>query len=453
MGETIRSLKNELYSQLLNDALKQGQLENLEPMIESLSPSELADLLESLPTKPRNLLWSLIETESDGEVLAHLNEEARASLIEITDDQELIQATQEMELDDLADIIRDFPEQVTRGVLAVMDREDRDRLTQVLSYEEHSAGGLMNPEVLTVRRSVSLDVVSRYLRMRESLPKVMDHLYVVDRDGLYLGKLAIADLLTKPAQTRVLDLMNDDEPAIMATTADTEVAAMFEHLDWISAPVVDENNRLVGYITIDDIVDVIREEAERSVKSMGGLDETDDMFAPILSTSSRRALFLGLNLITALIAAICIDLFSATIDQIVALAVLMPIVASMGGIAGTQTLTLTIRGMALGQVVPSNTRPLMNKEIAVGLLNGLLWAIVTAGIAVVWFKDGWLSLVVGVAIFLNLVAGAAAGVIVPIVLKRFDIDPALAGGMVLTTVTDVVGFVSILGLGTVLLLQ
>ncbi len=453
MTEMIRHQKTELFTQLLNDALREGQLGSLQSMIDALSPSELADLIESLPTRPRNLLWSLIDTEIDGEVLVHLNDEARARIIEITDEEELIEATQDMELDDLADIITDLPEQVTRGVLDVMDREDRERLKQVLSYQEDSAGGLMNPEVLTVRRSVSLDVVLRYLRMREELPKVLDHLYVIDRDGKYLGQLSIADLLTRKPDTMVAEHMSDDIPAILATTPDTEVAAMFEHQDWISAPVVDEHNRLIGYITIDDIVDVIREEAEHSVMSMGGLDETDDMFAPVISSSTRRAIYLGLNLLTALIAAVCINIFSDTIDKIVALAVLMPVVASMGGIAGTQTLTLTIRGMALGQVVPSNTRPLMNKEIAIGVLNGILWAMVIAVISVFWFQDWWLALVVAIAIFFNLIAGAIAGVIVPIMLKRFSIDPALAGGMVLTTVTDVVGFVSILGLGTLLLVQ
>ncbi|MEM9532536.1 MAG: magnesium transporter [Pseudomonadota bacterium] len=451
MGEYTRREKSERQLELLNEGLRSGRLEPIRRMLSALTAGEIADLLESLPPDRRQAVWDLTDVEQDGEVLVHLNDEVRAAIIESTEDEELVQATTELDLDDLADIINDLPDQVTEQVLEIMDREDRDRLEQVLQYPEDSAGGMMNPEVITVRADVSLDVVLRFLRRRESLPPLIDHLFVVDRYGNYIGRLALVDLLTKDPQLSVRETLDSDVPAIPVDTPDTEVATLFEHQDWVTAPVVDERNRLLGTITIDDVVDVIRDEAEHNVMTMAGLDEEDDMFAPVIASSRRRAVFLGLNLVTALFASYFISIFGVTIERVVALAILMPAVASMGGIAGTQTLTLIVRGMALGQVSAANTAALLNKELAVGFINGLLWSAVIALVAVFWFGDTRLAGVVATAIFLNLLAGAAAGVLVPLVLRRMAIDPALAGGMVLTTVTDVVGFVSILGLGTMLL--
>ncbi len=451
MAEYVRREKSEQQLQLLNDALRSGRLQPVKRILQALSAGEIADLLESMPPDRRAVVWDLTDAALDGEILVHLNDEVRASVIESTEDAELVQATTELELDDLADIINDLPDQVTEQVLKVMDREDRERLEQVLLYPEDSAGGMMNPEVITVRADVSLDVVMRFLRRRDSLPALIDHLFVIDRYGHYIGRLALTDLLTKDPQLSVRDVLDSDVPAIAVNTPANEVATAFEHQDWVTAPVVDDRNQLVGTITIDDVVDVIREEAEHNVLAMAGLDEENDMFAPVLASSRRRAVFLGLNLVTALFASYFISIFGATIERVVALAFLMPAVASMGGIAGTQTLTLIVRGMALGQVGTGNTVALLNRELAVGFLNGLLWALVIALVAIFWFKDTTLALVVATAIFLNLLAGAASGVFVPIMLRRMSIDPALAGGMVLTTVTDVVGFVSILGLGTLLL--
>ncbi|MEM7708305.1 MAG: magnesium transporter [Pseudomonadota bacterium] len=451
MAEYVRREKSEQQLQLLNDALRSGRLQPVKRILKALSAGEIADLLESLPPDRRAVVWDLTDATLDGEILVHLNDEVRASVIESTEDAELVQATTELELDDLADIINDLPDQVTEQVLTVMDREDRERLEQVLLYAEDSAGGMMNPEVITVRADVSLDVVLRFLRRRDSMPALIDHLFVIDRYGHYIGRLALTDLLTKDPQLSVREVLDSEVPAIGVNTPANEVATAFEHQDWVTAPVVDDRNQLVGTITIDDVVDVIREEAEHNVLAMAGLDEENDMFAPVLASSRRRAVFLGLNLVTALFASYFISIFGATIERVVALAFLMPAVASMGGIAGTQTLTLIVRGMALGQVGTGNTVALLNRELAVGFLNGLLWALVIALVAVFWFKDGTLAMVVATAIFLNLLAGAASGVFVPIVLRRMSIDPALAGGMVLTTVTDVVGFVSILGLGTLLL--
>ncbi|MDJ0654779.1 MAG: magnesium transporter [Xanthomonadales bacterium] len=452
MQEQDRHHKTVRQFERLNTALKSGRLDPVRRIIEALSDSELADLLESLPPERRLVVWNLIDPALDGEVLVHLADEVRISLIEATDDDELLEATSDMELDELADIIDDLPDQVIRRLLEVMDREDRERLEQVMSYPEDSAGGLMNPDVVTVRADVTLDVVLRFLRSRGELPQFLDHLFVVDRNGIYLGRLAITNLLTEDPQKMVRSLIDREAQALPVDMEATDVAAAFEHQDWVSAPVVDHKGHLLGTITIDDIVDVIRDEAEQSVMNMAGLDQEEDMFAPVLTAGKRRSVYLGLNLLTALIASYFISIFGATIEQVVALAILMPAVASMGGIAGTQTLTLIVRGMAVGQVVRGNTRPLFSKEMAVGLLNGMLWAAVIAIVAIVWFQDTRLAGVVAAAIFLNMLAGAAAGVAVPLVLRRLSIDPALAGGTVLTTVTDVVGFVSILGLGSLVLL-
>ena len=452
MAEFARHEKTERQLQRLSDALKTGRLQPVRRLLNSLPAGEIADLLESLPPEPRNLVWELVDPSLDGEILVHVADEVRSSLIEAMEHEELVEATSELDLDDLADILDDLPDQVIKQILTVMDRTDRERLAQVLSYPEHSAGGLMDPEVVTIRSDVNLDVVQRYLRMRGAMPEPADDLFVTDREGRYLGRLALADLLCREPDLPVEEIIRRGDRAIAVDLSAADVATEFEHNDWVSAPVVDPAGRLLGRITIDDVVDVIREEAEHNVLSMAGLDEEDDMFAPVFASSKRRALYLGVNLITAFVAGWFVGIFDHTLEQVVALAVLMPVVASMGGIAGSQTLTLMIRGMATGRIGPGNTSALLNKELAVGSLNGLLWALVVGIVALLWFRLPMLGIVAALAIVINLVMGALAGVLVPIVLRRLAIDPALAGGVVLTTVTDVVGFVALLGLGSVLLL-
>jgi magnesium transporter len=333
-----------------------------------------------------------------------------------------------------------------------MDRQDRERLAQVLSYPEDSAGGLMDPNVITVRPDVSLDVVLRYLRARGNLPQVFDQLFVVDRDGRFQGSLALSDLLTNDQSTQVADLMDRHARIIPIDMHESQVAVEFEHHDLVSAPVVDDEERLLGRITIDDVVDVIRDEAEHSVLTRAGLDEEEDMFAPVVQSAVRRWIWLGVNLVTALLAAAVLYAFEPTLDQIVATAVLFPIVMSMGGIAGTQTLTLMVRGMATGQVSSTNTTALLRKELSVGLMNGAVFSIVIAAIAMLFYRDLWLGVVMAAAILVNLLAGALAGAVIPGLLKRMSIDPALAGGVVLTTVTDVIGILAFVGLATFLLL-
>ena len=381
-----------------------------------------------------------------------MNDEVRVSLIRGTAPEDLVAAVDDLDLDDLADILDDLPDAVSSEVLRSMDRQERERLAQVLSYPEDSAGGLMDPDVITIRPDVNLDVVLRYLRARGELPEVFDLLFVIDRNGRLLGSLKISDLLTREVSNKVEELMDTSARVIPVGMHESQVAMEFEHHDLVSAPVIDVDNRLLGRITIDDVVDVIRDEAEHSVLTMAGLDEEEDMFAPVFQSARRRWIWLGVNLVTALLAAMVLYAFEPTLDQIVATAVLFPVVMSMGGIAGTQTLTLMIRGMATGQVSGRNTPALLRKELAVGLLNGVLFSVIVAAIAIFWYNDVPLGLVMAAAILLNLLAGATAGALVPVILKRMSIDPALAGGVVLTTVTDVIGILAFIGLATYVLL-
>ncbi len=453
MDNELRTDTGQEVLSTLSDALDSGKLNPVSELLKSLNGAEIAHLLESLPPQRRLIVWKLVDADDEGEVLVSVNEEVRASLIREMEAGALIAATGSLELDDLADILDDLPDTVTRQILDSMDKENRERLATVLSYPEDSAGGLMNTDVITVRRDVSLDVVLRYLRKLGEIPEHTDYLFVVDRDGRYVGRLSLTDVVTRDLGLLVADAMDTSVEGIPTTMEDNDVAALFERWDLVSAPVVDDNNMLLGRITVDDVLDVVREEGEHSVLSLAGLDEEDDMFAPVVTSVVRRGWWLGINLLTALLAAWVITRFEATIAQVVALAVLMPVVASMGGIAGGQTLVLMIRGIAVGQVGPGNAQALLTKEVAVALLNGILWALVVGGVAILWYDEFSLGAVVALAIAVNLMAGALAGVIIPLVMQRLNIDPALAGNVVLTTVTDVIGFSVLLGLGTIFLIK
>jgi magnesium transporter len=438
--------------ELLREKLGSGSLRSAELLISSLSPSEIARLLESLPPKERALIWEMVDPEREGDVLVELAEEVRDGLISGMDTERLIAATEGMQLDDLADLIADLPEAVAGQVLRSMDEQDRERLSQVLSYDENTAGGLMNVDIVTVRPDVTLDVVLRYLRARGHIPDGTDTIYVVNRNNEYLGSLFLSRVLVNDPQKTVSQVMSADVMPIPAHTSSTEVVWEFENRDLLSAPVVDENYRLVGRITVDDIVDVIREEAEHSIMSAAGLDEEYDMFAPVVTSARRRALWLGINMITAFLSASVVDVFQTTIDKIVLLAVLMPVVPSMGGVAGNQSLTIITRAIALGQVDRTNARRILRKELMVGFLNGLMWASVVALFTFAWFEDWRVGTVIGGAMIINLFIAAAAGFTIPLTLKRMRIDPAIAGGVVVTTITDVVGYLVFLGLGTAFLL-
>ena len=345
-------------------------------------------------------------------------------------------------------MLQQLPERVTQEVLNSMDQVDRARVEAILGYPEDSAGGLMNTDTVTIRPEITLDVVLRYLRRHKSLPAMTDNLLVVNRQNEFIGLLPVSKLLVSDPQQTVREVMTTDAKIIPATMHDTDVAKLFERHDLVSAPVVDAAGVLIGRITIDDVVDVIRETADHSLMSMAGLDEDEDTFAPALKTSRRRAVWLGINLITALAASAVIGLFDKTIEQVVALAVLMPIVASMGGIAGSQVLTLVIRGQALGHLSGANFRWLFNRELIVAAINGVLWAVVIAVVTFAWFHDIKIALIIGSSIIINLLVAAITGAALPLILKARGIDPALAGGVILTTVTDVVGFMTFLGLAT-----
>jgi magnesium transporter len=454
MSETEDAVEPSTDSRLerLRAALDTGRLQRVQRLLHSLPTAEIALLLESMPIGERQVVWGLVDPEDRGEVLVHVAEEVRDGLIREMPIEELVAATEGLEIDDLADLIEDLPETVTQQLLRSMDLENRQRLEAVLSYPPDSAGGLMNTDTVTVRPDVSIDVVLRYLRLRGSLPGHTDALFVVDRTGRYLGVVSVNRLLTLDPELVIAGAMDTEVKPIGVAASAAEVAKQFENLDLVSAPVVNEQGILVGRITVDDVVDVIRDQAEHSLMSMAGLDEEEDMFAPVTASARRRAVWLGINLITAFIAARVVGIFEASIEEVVALAVLMPVVASMGGIGGSQTLTLMVRSMALGQVGRSNARELFLKELAVGLINGLLWAAVVAGITLFWFKNAKLALVIGLAMLINQINGALTGFWLPLLLKRLGVDPALAGSVVLTTFTDVVGFLALLGLGTLILL-
>ncbi len=452
MREHQHEEKTARHLDRLSDALDSGVQSQVKNLLNSLNGAEIGDLLESLPQAKRQVVWNLVKVDLDADVLLEVNDEVRAGLIRDTSPDDLIQAVGDLDLDDLADIFNDLPDAVITEVLRAMDKQDRERLAQVMSYPEDSAGGLMNPNVVTVRPDVSIDVVLRYLRVRGELPSVFDQLFVVNRTGKYLGQLKLADVLTSEPTSLVNDLIDTLAEAIPVDMPARQVALEFEHDDLVSAPVIDPNGYLLGRITIDDIVDVIREEGEHMVLTAAGLDEEDDMFAPVMHSARRRWVWLGVNLITTLLAAVVLYLFQPTLDQLVELAVLFPVVMSMGGIAGTQTLTLMIRGMATGQVSARNTMAILRKELAVGILNGILFSIIIAAIAYLWYGNAGLGLVMAFAIITNLVAGALAGALIPVVLKRMSIDPALAGGVVLTTVTDVIGILAFVGVASYVLL-
>ena len=432
-------------------ALETGTLRGAKRMVNALHPAEIALLLESLPPPQRELAWELVEPALDGDVLVELSEDVRSELLREMDTHEIVAAAEGLDLDDLADLLADLPEAVTRQVLRSMDHQDRIRLTTVLGYPEDSAGGLMNTDTVSVRPDVTLGVVLRYLRMRGELPERTDCLYVVDRHDHFLGILPITRLLTEDEDELVSDTMDTETAGITPDTAAVEVARLFEGRDLVSAPVVSTDRRLLGRVTIDDVIDVVREQAEHPMLTAAGLEDEEDVFAGVRKSARRRALWLGINLLTAFTAAWVVGLFEATIEKIVALAVLMPVVASMGGIAGTQTVTLIIRGIALGQVQESNARWLFFKELGVAGLNGLVWALVVALATWAWLGTWMIAAVIFAAIFINLTAAAVAGVLIPLGLKRLRIDPALAGGVILTTVTDVVGFAALLGLGSIFL--
>ena len=434
------------------DALERGDTSVVRDLLVDLHPAEIAEIFEVLPVAQRDALWDEVDASAQFEVLTEAEDVIRADRLEKMQPHELVALTRDVELDDAADILQDLPDDVVDDVLKAMDAQERARLELVLQYDEDTAGGLMNTDVITIRPDVRFGVVVRYLRRIGHIPEKTNRLMVIDSQSRLIGVLRLALLITTDEDALVRDYMETKFLGIAVTASEHEVARVFEQRDFISAPVVDEEGRLLGRITVDDVMDVIRDEGEHAMMAAAGLDQEDDAFERAISSARRRTPWLGINLATALLAAWVIGLFESTLQHVVALAIMMPVVASMGGIAGSQTLTLVIRSIALGHIGSRNARWLMSKELVVGVFNGVIWAVVVAGVTYFWFSNLTLGLIAGAAILINLVVAAAAGACIPLILRRMQIDPALAGSVVLTTVTDVVGFVTFLGLGSLFLL-
>ena len=447
----VENTSFEACLQKLMTSLEASLYEEAIAQIANLHSAEIARLLEAVPRKDRAQLWVNIDPGTQGNILKDLSEDVQSQLLNTMDVDSIVNATEGLDMDDLADIVPELPESALHNLLLTLDHKHRDHLKRVLSYPEDSAGGLMNIDIITVRDDVNVRTVIRYLRLLKKMPNDTDKVFVVDRSYKYLGSIHISTLLTNEAEQNINPLINKTLKPISADMPEKEVAHLFEQRNLISAPVIDENNQLIGRITIDDVVDVIRDEAEHSVMSMAGLDEEEDVFAPVMQSSKRRSVWLGVNLITVFIAVFFIGLFEATLQEKIALAILMPVVASMGGIAGTQTLILVTRGIATGRVTTSNLKVLMNKEVAIGFLNGIVWSVVIALATYFWFEDVMLSLVIALAVIVNLIFAAFSGAFLPSLLIKFKIDPALAGGVILTTITDVIGFVAFLGLASLVI--
>ena len=441
---------NQVNLERVNLALAQGAIAKAHQLLnEDLTAPDISHLLSSVPPKQRTILWNLIEADDlAADVLAYLGEEERSEIISRLEPEELANLIDSFEFDDKVDLLQELPESVIEEVLLSMDSQDRQRVEDVLSYDEDSAGGLMNTDVVTVRPNITIDVVLRYIRRYHELPPMTDNLWVVNRRNEFIGQVPLFTILVSDPSTTVREIMQTELEPLFVDTHENEVVQRFERLDLVSAPVVGMNRKLLGRITIDDVVDVIRASADHSLMGQAGLDEDDDIFAPVVRTIRRRSVWLGINLMTAFLASAVIGLFEATLEQVLALAILMPVVASMGGIAGNQALTIVIRGMALGRVGSANIRALLSREALVGLSNGLLWSVVIGFIAYLWFDDFTLGYVIGASIIINLLIAALIGTLLPGYLKSMKIDPALAGGVVLTTVTDIVGFFSFLGIAT-----
>ena len=442
---------NQQKLQEVNTALESGMFVYVRKLLQNMPSYDLALILESSPQKSRTILWQLIDHDNHGEVLEELNEEVRKGILKSMQPEKLAAVAEGMDVDDLAEVLRTLPDTTYQNVLSSMDSQDRARVETALSYEEDTAGGIMNTDTITIRPEVSVDVVLRYLRLKGKLPESTDSFYVVDREDRFIGSVTLAAIVTAKSDIIVSTLIDKDIEAVQVDMSENDVAQLFERYDWFSAPVIDNKGRLLGRITIDDVIDIIREEAEHSMMSMAGLDDEADTFAPVLESTKQRSIWLGVNLITALLAVAVTSMFEGVFEQLAILAVLNSLVPSMGGVAGNQTLTLVIRGMALGHVGDSNSRALLFKELSIGFLNGLIWALLIATVVAVWKQDFMLGGVIAFAMLMNLTAAGIAGVLIPLLLKKLNIDPALAGSVILTTITDVVGIFAFLGTATLLL--
>ena len=424
-------------------------LNQIRKLLNKMTSSEIAHALESSPPKQRDLLFSLLKTEEEGDVLFELGEEIQQDLMSSISNEELSEAFKELELDEIVDILQNLPEERMEEILSKMSQVDRKRIEMGLTYADNTAGGLLNTDVISVRPNNSIEVVISYLRGQKNLPENTDKIFVVNSDNEYLGELFISEIITSNPSMLVREVMHTELTALNVNMDDKEVAINFERNNLVSCAVTDEDNKLIGRITIDDVVDVIREDADQNLLGMAGVAE--DTFAPPGRAAKSRVFWLSINLVTAFIAASAINIFQDTLDKVVYLAVLMPIVASMGGVAATQTLTIVLRGLTLEQINTSNIRWLFKRELAVSIINGIVLSLLVGVSTFLWFEDKTLSVLISCALVINLISSVIAGILVPLALRKFNQDPAISGSVVVTTVTDVIGFISFLGLATIYL--
>ena len=443
-------MENKENLKIILDDSSNLSLNQIRRLLNDMSSSEIAHALESSPPKQRSIIFSLLETEEEGDVLFELGEEIQQDLISNISNEELTEAVKELELDEIVDILQNLPEERMKKILSNMSKVDRQRIEMGLTYPENTAGGLLNTDVISVRPNNSIKEVLSYLRDQKELPENTDKIFVVNNDNNYLGEMPISKIITTDPVMNVREIMETDMPAIDVNLEDKDVATIFERNNLISSAVIDHKGQLIGRITIDDVVDVIREDADQNLLGMAGVAE--DTFAPPGRAAKSRVFWLAMNLVTAFIAASTINIFQDVIDKIVYLAVLMPIVASMGGVAATQTLTIVLRGLTLEQINTSNIKWLFKRELAVSIINGIVLSTLVAISTYLWFQDYTLAVLIASALVINLISSVIAGILVPLILRKLNQDPAIGGSVVVTTVTDVVGFFSFLGLATIYLI-
>ena len=446
----MEEVSNKKNIDIILDDSSNLSINQIKRLLDKMSSSEIAHALESSPPKQRKFLFSLLETNEEGDVLFELGEEIQQDLISEISNDELSQAVKELELDEIVDILQNLPEERTKNILSKMSLRDRKRIEEGLEYPDDTAGGLLNTDVISVRPHHSLELVLRYLRNQEELPENTDKIFVVSKNDVYVGELSISKIITSDPSLIVREIMDTDILPLEATQNDKEVATFFERNDLVSSAVINEEKKLLGRITIDDVVDVIREDADQNFLGMAGVAE--DTFAPPGRAAKSRVFWLSMNLITAFIASLTINIFQDVLDKVVYLAILMPIVASMGGVAATQTLTIVLRGLTLEQINASNLNWLFKRELAVSILNGIVLSILVGFATFIWFEEIILSFLISTALIINLISSVVAGIFVPLILRKLNQDPAIAGSVVVTTVTDVIGFLSFLGLATIFLI-
>jgi magnesium transporter len=445
--------KQDMPKQALVETLVHKQnLAELQKKLDALHPADVAYILEALPLDQRLDVWDLVKAERDGDILLEVSDAVRQTLIADMDSEELLAAAEQLDTDELADLAPDLPKDVLQDLLESLDASNRERLQSALSYPEDAVGALMDFDIVTIREDITLEVALRYLRRIGSLPDHTDKLFVVDRHDMLHGVLPLKRLVVSDLDSGVDEIMADDAVVFHPEDKATDAAKAFERYDLVTAPVVDENNKLIGRLTVDTVMDFIREEAESDMLSLAGLREDEDMFSSVWKAMQNRWTWLAVNLVTAFVASRVIGAFEGSIEKIVALAALMPIVAGIGGNSGNQTITMIVRGLALGQVASHNMKSLLQKELGIALLNGLIWGSVLGVVAYLLYDNVALGVVMTAAMTLNLLLAAVMGVLIPLLMTKFGRDPAVGSSVLITAMTDSGGFFIFLGLATLVLL-